>query len=549
MARRILFLFLATAVTLGLAPGSYGRANAQSDCSTYQATGQTVCGTFLQYWNTHGSLAQQGYPISGQLHETSDTDGKTYTVQYFERAVFELHPENQPPNNVLLSLLGTFLYRQKYPAGAPGQQAATSNAYLFPQTGKTIGGRFREYWEQNGELAQQGYPISDEFQEKSDLDGKTYTVQYFERAVFESHPENQAPHDVLLSQLGTFRYKAKYGAIAQAPTPTPTATVAPANYDWTALTAKLQSYVPQTVKGLGFMVARNGQIIYAQAFGNQQVDSVLPIASSSKMPSASVIMSMVDQGLLDLDKPVGSYLAGKIDWPQDKAAITLRMMLNHTSGLAPNATCLVRPFLTLKECAQEIANAPLDFPPGTKFEYGGGGFQVAGYIAEVVSGQRWSDLFDRRMGKPLGLTTFNYGVGTNPQIAGSARSDLADYTKIEQMFLADGVYNSQRILSHAAIAEMETDQVAGVPKQYSPAGNALPGYSFGWWHTDPRLVLPRPAVPFGPELSDLGLFGSAPWIDLGLNYSAYLLIFSNTVTGAVIWNEVRPLVVEQIAGR
>ena len=254
--------------------------------------------------------------------------------------------------------------------------------------------------------------------------------------------------------------------------------------------------MPQTVNGLGFMIARNGQVIYAQAFGNQQVDTVLPIASSSKMPSAAVIMSMVDQGLLDLDKPVGSYLAGKIDWPQDKAAITLRMMLNHTSGLQPNAACLVRPFLTLRECAQEIANAPLDFAPGTKFEYGGGGFQVAGYIAEAVSGQRWSDLFDQRIGKPLGLTTFNYGVGTNPQIAGSARSDLADYTKIEQMFLADGVYNSQRILSHAAITEMEQDQVAGVPKLYSPGGNALPGYSFGWWHTDPQAGLAPPLGAF-----------------------------------------------------
>ncbi len=543
MVKRVTLLLLASALMLGLVPASYGQVNAQSDCSTFQATGRTVCGTFLQYWDSHGGLAQQGYPISGQLQEGSDTDGKTYTVQYFERDVFEMHPENQPPNDVLLSLLGNFLYSRKYGGNAPRQQADTTNPYLFAQTGKTIGGRFREYWEQNGGLAQQGYPISDEFQEKSDLDGKTYTVQYFERAVFEYHPENQAPYDILLSQLGTFRYRAKYGDVAQAPTPAP----APANYDWTALTAKLQSYVPQTVNGLGFMVARNGQVIYAQAFGSQQVDTVLPIASSSKMPSAAVIMSLVDSGLLDLDKPVGSYLAGKIDWPQDKAAITLRMMLNHTSGLQPNPTCLVRPFLTLKECAQEIAGDPLDFSPGTKFEYGGGGYQVAGYVAEAVTGQRWADLFDRRIGKPLGLTTFNYGVGTNPQIAGSARSDLADYTRIEQMFLADGVYNSQRILSHAAITEMESDQVAGVPKLYSPGGNALPGYSFGWWHTDPRFVLPRTPVNFGPELSDLGLFGSAPWIDLGLNYSAFLLIFSNTITGAVIWNEVRPLVVEQIA--
>ena len=67
--------------------------------------------------------------------------------------------------------------------------------------------RFRAYWESHGGLAQQGYPISDEFTEVSALNGKPYTVQYFERAVFEAPPENQAPYDVLLSQLGTFRYQ------------------------------------------------------------------------------------------------------------------------------------------------------------------------------------------------------------------------------------------------------------------------------------------------------------------------------------------------------
>ena len=69
-----------------------------------------------------------------------------------------------------------------------------------------MGGKFRAYWEQHGGLAQQGYPISDEFTEVSDLNGKPYTVQYFQRAVFELHPENAGtPYEVLLSQLGTFQ--------------------------------------------------------------------------------------------------------------------------------------------------------------------------------------------------------------------------------------------------------------------------------------------------------------------------------------------------------
>lgn len=192
--------------------GSYQSANAQSAPRTFPETGKTVSGKFLQYWNTHGALAQQGFPISESMAEVSDTDGKTYTVQYFERAVFESHPENVAPNDVLLSLLGVFLYKQKYPAGAPGQLPnVEANSRAFAETGKHVGGLFLSYWQSHGALAQQGYPISEEFTEVSQLDGKPYRVQYFERAVFERHPENPSPYDVLLSQLGTFRYKQKYG--------------------------------------------------------------------------------------------------------------------------------------------------------------------------------------------------------------------------------------------------------------------------------------------------------------------------------------------------
>src|SRR5690349_14710513 len=80
---------------------------AQTGCQTFPETGKTVCGRFLEYWQTNGGLAQQGFPISGPFTEVSDLNGKPYIVQYFERSVFELHPENQPPNDILLSQLGT----------------------------------------------------------------------------------------------------------------------------------------------------------------------------------------------------------------------------------------------------------------------------------------------------------------------------------------------------------------------------------------------------------------------------------------------------------
>jgi oligopeptide transport system substrate-binding protein len=205
-------MLLAMALT-DLGAGNKTTGYAQIGSRTFPQTGKTVRGKFLQYWNTHGALAQQGYPISEEMQEKSDTDGKVYTVQYFERAVFELHPENRPPHDVLLSLLGVFQYRQKYPGGAAGQVPNKERGSVFmKETGKRIGPFFYKYWRTHGGLAQQGYPISDEFVEISDLNGRPYLVQYFERAVFEYHPENRSPNDVLLSQLGTFQYKRKYAS-------------------------------------------------------------------------------------------------------------------------------------------------------------------------------------------------------------------------------------------------------------------------------------------------------------------------------------------------
>ena len=244
------FALAIVALFITISPLGMSTAKAE-DSRTFPETGHTVKGLFLTYWETHGGLAQQGYPISEELQEQSDTDGKTYTMQYFERAVFEMHPENQPPFDVLLSLLGVFYYNEKYNGNAPNQQASTDNPRTFSETGKTIGGVFRSYWETHGGLAQQGYPISDEFTEVSQTDGKTYTVQYFERAVFENHPEfANTPNEVLLSLLGVFYYNKKHGG-----TPQPTVVVNPTA---TATEAATATPIPQPVGPTGQVLFLNG---------------------------------------------------------------------------------------------------------------------------------------------------------------------------------------------------------------------------------------------------------------------------------------------------
>lgn len=180
------------------------------------------------------------------------------------------------------------------------------------------------------------------------------------------------------------------------------------NYNWTAVTQKLQSHVPGSVPGLTLMISRHGQIIYAQALGNQTVASVLPIASATKMPSMLAILTLVDGGILNLDAPIATYLNGLVNVPPEKANITMRMLMNHTSGLSgtDDASCLADRTTTLKACAQQILNLPLSYAPGTRFDYGGNGMQLAGYVAEVLAGQSWNQFFAQKVGMPLGLTRF-----------------------------------------------------------------------------------------------------------------------------------------------
>lgn len=191
-------------------------AYTQSNQITFPETGKTLTGGFLAYWQQNGGLAQFGFPISNEISEQSQTDGKIYIVQYLERSVFEYHPENQPPNDILLQLLGVARYTATYPTGASAQSPNQDSGSVFvPETGHRIGNIFYQYWLSHGGLRQQGYPISDEFSEVSDLNGQPYLVQYFERAVFEHHPENPGPNKVLLSQLGTFLYGSRYSAGGQ----------------------------------------------------------------------------------------------------------------------------------------------------------------------------------------------------------------------------------------------------------------------------------------------------------------------------------------------
>jgi hypothetical protein len=81
----------------------------------FAETGHNVSALFYAYWQAHGGLFVNGFPISEAFSETSPTDHKPYTVQYFQRERYEAHPENQPPYDVLLGLLGVQAWAQRGP--------------------------------------------------------------------------------------------------------------------------------------------------------------------------------------------------------------------------------------------------------------------------------------------------------------------------------------------------------------------------------------------------------------------------------------------------
>lgn len=322
----------------------------------------------------------------------------------------------------------------------------------------------------------------------------------------------------------------------------------PPSLDYPEIAAKLDSFVADgTVPGYSFMLFDDAGALYTRAGGNASMSTPFFIASASKLPAVAAILTLVDDGDLDLDRPVADYIGSDIVWPESKRAITMRMLLSHSSGLEPQPACLEDDTITLKACAQQIANLALIATPGTSFAYGGGSYQVAAYIASRISGQTWQAFFSSRIGAPLGLTSFSYVGTNNPRVAGGAIANVADLSKIMRMVLAGGTFDTRRILSQAIINQVLNKQINTASGVSSPISATLyPGYTLGFFISNPVLH----TSSRGPEFSDPGAFGAVPWIDVGSHYGAVILIGKDLATGSTtglsIWNAVRPLILARI---
>jgi hypothetical protein len=204
MHRRVLLLAasaLAAALLWPVAPLAAAPASdplPATGFAFFPETGHNVGLAIKRFYDTHGGLDIFGLPLT----EVFDEDG--LKVQYFERARFELHPELPPEFYVSLTLLGRHFTEGR---SEPGFQWLATNPggdrTFYTESGHTLGGAFRGFWQGRGGLAAFGFPISEELGEVNPQDGQFYTVQYFERARFEYHPQNVGtPYEVQLGQLG-----------------------------------------------------------------------------------------------------------------------------------------------------------------------------------------------------------------------------------------------------------------------------------------------------------------------------------------------------------
>jgi CubicO group peptidase (beta-lactamase class C family) len=275
------------------------------------------------------------------------------------------------------------------------------------------------------------------------------------------------------------------------------------------------------------LVANKDAVLSLEAVGWSDIaahtpmraDALFWIASQSKPMTAAAFMMLVDEGKVNLDDAVEKYLpefkgqmlaveqdAERVLLRKPPHPITVREILSHTSGL-PFSSPMEQPTLDglpLRESVRGYAMVPLQFSPGTKYQYSNAGINTAGRIIEVVSGAPYERFMRERLFKPLGMndTTFwptakqlkrlaksykpdqaklgleettitqlQYPLSDRahryPMPAGGLFSTASDTARFCRMILNYGFFEGKRLLSEAAVRQMTSRQTApGINENY-----------------------------------------------------------------------------------
>ncbi len=241
------------------------------------------------------------------------------------------------------------------------------------------------------------------------------------------------------------------------------------------------------VPSASIAIVMNGQITYVHAYGNARLNPVVParpemaysIGSVSKQFTSTAMLMLAEQGKLSLDDKVAKYLPSLTRANE----VTIRELLSHTSGYQDYwPQDYVPPFMTRPITAAEIlemwARKPLDFDPGTKWQYSNTNYVIAGVIIEKVSGEPLLQFLQEHVFTPLKMRGIEnvdlkalpetdatgymrYALGP-PRLAPKegpgwlfAAGELA--MPAEQLAKWDVGILQETLLKHATYKEMETE--------------------------------------------------------------------------------------------
>jgi len=166
----------------------------------------------------------------------------------------------------------------------------------------------------------------------------------------------------------------------------------------------------QHIPGLELGIMQHGQLIRAQGYGFANLEHHVPVHTDTVFETGSVgmqftavaIMLLVEDGRLHLDDPIRKYLPQA---PGTWAPITIRQVLNHTSGLPTTPNGEFRRDYTDDELLHIIYKQELNFPAGTHWSFSYTGYLVLGTLIQKATGESYADLLARRVFAPLGMRT------------------------------------------------------------------------------------------------------------------------------------------------
>ncbi len=327
-------------------------------------------------------------------------------------------------------------------------------------------------------------------------------------------------------------------------------------YDFSAVAPIVEAFIAENgLNGVGLVVVDEDEgIVDEQYFGEFDADRVSLVASASKTVTAGVLVRLADEGLLDLDEPIATY----VDWAADQnPRITVAQLLSSSSGLVgllpdPGYGPYVCQFLTtveLEECAAGAWTTPGDdadvVAPDTEWRYGGVQWQIAGAVAETVSGKPWSELLEETYVEPCGVESMGWnnhwtqiGEGLagypaefdgdpgvlaptdNPSMEGGLYIDPVDYAELLLMQLRGGRCGDIQVLEPESVDLMHADRIAA----YGGTTLTGSGYGLGWW-------VQRDG---SGRISDPGAYGAVPWLDLDGGFGGYLVLEADARLGATL---------------